>query len=212
MKDIPVFTTQYGVASLVLREIPYTKRAYIRLQDTLQPAEFLEECTSFCSMCGAEQIFSAGNSYLEAFPRWARIVKMSRGIEGLPQANAALFPVLPETVEQWRSLYNTRMYHVPNAAFMSQQDGQEMLKKGDGYFVHREGKLLGIGRASGDRIDAVISAQKGMGQEVLLALCGLITGDTVNLEVAEENLPAVRLYERMGFLMTGELSAWYRVK
>lgn len=212
MKDIPVFTTENGVASLVLREIPYTKRAYIRLQDTRQPAEFLEECISFCAMCGAEQIYATGNSYLESYPRWARIVKMSRNAEGLPQTDAALFPVLPETLEQWRSLYNTRMHDVPNAAFMSEQDGQEMLKKGDGYFVHRDGKLLGIGRASGDRIDAVISAQKGMGQEVLLALCGLITGDTVNLEVAEENIPAVRLYERLGFLMTGELSRWYLVK
>lgn len=212
MKDIPVFTTQYGVASLVLREIPYTKRAYIRLQDTRQPAEFLKECVSFCTMCGAEQIFATGNSYLESYPRWARIVKMSRSAEGLPQTDAALFPVLPETLEQWRSLYNTRMHDVPNAAFMSEQDGQEMLKKGDGYFVHREGNLLGIGRASEDKIDAVIAAQKGMGQDVLLTLCGLITGDTVNLEVAEENLPAVRLYERLGFLMTGELSCWHLIK
>jgi len=34
MRDIPVFTTQYGVASLVLKEIPYKKRAHITLQAT----------------------------------------------------------------------------------------------------------------------------------------------------------------------------------
>ena len=31
MKDIPMFTTPYGAASLILKEIPYRKEAYIRV-------------------------------------------------------------------------------------------------------------------------------------------------------------------------------------
>ena len=31
MKDIPAFTTENGIASLILREIPYREEAYIRI-------------------------------------------------------------------------------------------------------------------------------------------------------------------------------------
>ena len=35
MKDFPVFTTQYGVASLIMKEIPYQKTAYVIIRDSL---------------------------------------------------------------------------------------------------------------------------------------------------------------------------------
>ena len=56
MKDFPCFATDDGVASLILKEIPYRQEAYIRFQD-VQPgrfAPFLQECVSFCRMAGAE--------------------------------------------------------------------------------------------------------------------------------------------------------------
>ena len=67
MKDFPFFTTEYGVASLVLKEIPYKGEAYITLRDAQpgQEAELLAECVSFCRMAGAEKILAAGHSVLE---------------------------------------------------------------------------------------------------------------------------------------------------
>ena len=56
MKDLPMFTTQNGVASLTLREIPYQQTAYIKLQATQQPKELLEECVGFCRAVGAEKV------------------------------------------------------------------------------------------------------------------------------------------------------------
>ena len=44
MRNIPVFTTEFGVASLILKEIPYTGIAYVRLQSSLFPEKLLEEC------------------------------------------------------------------------------------------------------------------------------------------------------------------------
>ena len=41
MKDIPFFTTDYGVAGLILKEVPYKKEAYIRILEA-QPG-FLPE-------------------------------------------------------------------------------------------------------------------------------------------------------------------------
>ena len=41
MRDFPVFATDFGVSSLVLKEIPYREEAYITIQD-LQPDGFEE--------------------------------------------------------------------------------------------------------------------------------------------------------------------------
>ena len=50
MRNIPVFTTENGVGSLVLQEIPYTGNAYVRIHDSVMPEAFLRECVDFCTM------------------------------------------------------------------------------------------------------------------------------------------------------------------
>lgn len=211
MKDIPVFDTEHGVASLFLREIPYRGRAHIKIQSSQEPDKLLEECVAFCRMCGADWIDAAGHEYLSRYPLNATLYRMQRSREGMPQTDACLFPVTPENVQQWLDIYNERMAHVPNAAYMDSADGRELLKSGDGYFVHRDGQLLGIGKAAVDFLDTVIAVQPGMGETVVLALTELLTEDIVRLMVAGENTRAVRLYERMGFVKVKELSRWYRV-
>ena len=47
MRDIPVFTTPYGSASLILREIPYKEDAYIRVLGTDDVDSLLRECAEF---------------------------------------------------------------------------------------------------------------------------------------------------------------------
>ena len=69
MKNIPVFTTEHGAASLFLREIPYRKRAHIKLQATQEPEKLLEECISFCRACGAEWCDAAGNEITFIFTK-----------------------------------------------------------------------------------------------------------------------------------------------
>lgn len=211
MKDIPVFDTEHGVASLFLREIPYRQRAHIKIQSSQEPEKLLEECISFCRMCGAEWIDAAGHPFLEKYPRLSTLCAMQRPLEGLAQTDACLFPVTEDNVQTWLEICNDRMAHVPNAAYMDSAAGRDLLKSGDGYFIHRDGKLLGIGKAAGDFIDTVIAVEKGMGETVVLALCSVLTEDTARLMVAEENTRAVRLYERMGFIKVKELSRWYRV-
>ena len=211
MKDIPVFTTEYGAASLFLREIPYRKRAHIKLQASQEPEKLLEECVSFCRACGAEWIDAAGDPYLEKYPLITAIVAMQCRKDTIPETDACLFPVTEKTVDKWLEIYNTRMAEVPNAAYMDSRDGKELLKTGDGYFVHGNGELLGIGKAAGDFIDTVISVRPGAGETVVRALASVLTEDTVRLWVASANTRAIRLYERMGFVATKELSRWYRI-
>lgn len=211
VKDIPVFDTEFGVASLFLREIPYRKRAHIKIQSSLEPERLLAECIAFCRMCDAEWIDAAGHDYLEKYPLITALYTMQCPRETIGQTDACLFPVTEQTVSQWLDICNARMADVPNAAYMDSADGRELLKSGDGYFVHRDGVLLGIGKAAGDYIDTVISLQPGAGETVVRALCTALNCETVKLMVAGANEKAVRLYERMGFLRSGELSRWYRV-
>ena len=211
MKDIPMFTTEYGIASLILGQIPYTGIAYIRLQATEQPEQLLQECVGFCRACGAETFYATGSSWLEQLPLHTAVVEMRCSAASLPQTDACLFPVLPETMEQWRGIYNEKMKAVPNAAYLSQRETKDLLEKSCGYFVHRGGQLLGIGKVDGGKLDAIASVVPGAGRDVVLALCSAITGDTVSLEVATANERAVRLYEKLGFVATAELSRWYCV-
>ena len=211
MKDIPVFDTEFGVASLFLREIPYRQRAHIKIQSSLEPEQLLEECIGFCRACGAEWIDAAGHAYLEKYPLITALYTMQCSRDSVGKTEACLFPVTEGTVQQWLDIYNEKMANVPNAAYMDSKGGKELLEAGDGYFIHKDGVLLGIGKASGDFIDTVIAVKPGMGETVVKALASILTEDTVRLLVADANERAVKLYERMGFVKVKEVSRWYRV-
>lgn len=211
MRNIPVFTTQFGVASLVLKEIPYTKAAYVHLQSAVDPVPLLEECRDFCRAVGAEKVYATGEGIPESYPVYTEILEMQVLKENLPDSEAMLFPVQEETLERWRQSYNQRMSGVPNAAWMDQEDAREMLSKGGGYFVHEDGVAIGIGMVQDDMLMAVASLKKGSGRKVVLALSELVKGDVVRLEVASVNWTAVRLYENLGFLVTHKKSVWYKI-
>ena len=211
MKDIPMFTTEFGVASLFLREIPSRQRAHIKIQSSLEPEKLLEECIGFCRACGAEWIDAAGHAYLEKYPLITALYEMRCDKDTLGETDACLFPVTEETVHKWLEIYNDRMANVPNAAYMDSKDSQELLKTGDGYFIHKEGELLGIGKSAGDFISAIAAVKPGMGETVVKTLVSALSENTVRLMVAGANTRAVRLYERLGFVRTKELSRWYRV-
>ena len=209
MKDIPLFDTQYGVAALILKEIPYQKAAYITVLDAWEPELLLQECAAFCRMCGAERVYATGHSCLDGRPLYTAIWELRRSMDGFPDTDAALWPVQEKNLEQWRGIYNEKVKRLPNAAWMTQRDGQMMLSKGDGYFVHRGEELLGIGRASGDTIDWVASLKPGAGRDVVCALAHALWSDNVILTVASENEKALKLYDSLGFINSREISRWY---
>ena len=211
MQNIPLFTTENGVASLTLQEIPYTSKAYIRIQSSCAPEMLLNECVDFCVALGAEKIYATGNEALTDYPLHATILQMQRPKEGLPQTDACLFPVQEGTLTQWRDIYNDRMKNISNSVYMTLSEAKKLLQQGKAYFVHKNETLLGIGVASGDRIDAVISLIPGAGEAVLLALTNALFSEEILLEVASDNIRAIRLYERLGFVKTKEISQWFKI-
>lgn len=211
MRDIPVFTTTSGVASLTLKEIPYKGTAYIRMQDALCPEMLLKECVDFCRMAGAEYIFATGHSILETYPFYTEIWEMECDKNNLSDTEAVLVKAEESSIEKWWNIYNDKMLDVPLAATMTISDGQALLKSCDAYFVYRDETLLGIGKAAESRVEAVVSLVPGSGRDVLLALCRTLTSDRVTVEVASTNTRAINLYNRMGFVKTAEISKWYEI-
>ena len=212
MKDFPVFPTQHGAASLILKEIPYRGEAYIQIQSTQEPDALLEECIHFCAACGAERVYAAGHDILEvAYPLHTSIYRMTGTIQLHEEEIPAMFPVTEQTAERWRECYNQRMKNVDNAATLESRDTPNIVQ-GNAYFIHRNGTLLGIGWIEGNKLRAIASMQPGAGEALCRAMQSLIPQQQMTLEVASTNQKAIALYERLGLIKVEELSRWYRVK
>ena len=212
MRDFPIFTTEYGVSSLVLREIPYRKEAYIHILDLqegmLEP--HLQECAAFCRMAGAEKIYASGKA-LEHLPVYTDVLEMRADARTDSDMTAALFPVTQSTASQWREIYNRAMAGVDTARTLEQRDEKKLLESTGAYFVHEDGVLLGIGWVEDGKLLAVASVEKRAGERILRALMTLCPEGTMTLEVASTNRRAIALYERMGFVPVRLANRWHLV-
>lgn len=211
MKDFPMFTTEYGVASLFLKEIPYKETAYIVIRSSEQPEELLKECVSFCRICGAEKVYASGHDYLEQYPLHSMIYEM-KGEAWVDERKVEhLWPVTQETVARWREICNERMYLIDNSATLEARDEKEILEKGDACFVHRDGELLGIGWIRDGELAELAAVVPGAGERVMHTLMSVMPGQVLKLSVVSTNLRAISLYERLGFIKTAEISRWFQV-
>ena len=213
MRDLPFFITDYGVADLILKEIPYKQTAYIRVHEA-QPGELdqlIGECRSFCRMAGADYIYAAGHLELDRWPLYTEVLSM-RGTAWVDREKlCSLFPVTEQTVTRWRSIYNERMASVHNSATLETRDEKRIIESAGAYFVHEDGELLGIGWLEDTALLAVASVKPGAGEKVMHTLMSLVEGSDMSLEVASTNTRARKLYEKLGFLAVSSVSKWYDV-
>ena len=213
VKDFPVFQTETGVSSLILKEVPYRSTAYIHIQD-VQPEgleDHLAECVSFCRMVGADRVYATGHDALSQYPCYMHLLEM-RGTAWVdPCLLRSLFPVTEQTVARWRQIYNSSMRRVDNARTLEGRDEAQILYSSGAYFIHEEGKLLGIGWMDDTKLLAVAGAVPGAGQRLMHTMMSLVEGADMTIEVASTNEKAIRLYEKLGFLRTKALCTWYTV-
>ena len=213
MKDFPVFTTDWGVSSLILREIPYRAEAYIHIQD-VQPEGFeehLKECAAFCRMAGADRVYATGTQLLQAYPEYMSVYEM-RGMAWVdPEKMVNLFPVTEQTVGRWRSLMNERLRGVDNAATLTAFDEKKIVQSGGAYYIHRSGELMGLGWMEDTKLLLVAAVKPGAGETVMHSLMSLVEGADMTIEVASTNDRAIRLYEKLGFMKMREVVKWYKI-
>lgn len=213
MKDIPMFTTEFGVASLSLSEIPYRKEAYIRVR-TLQEeklAELLAECVGFCRAVGAETVYAADCDELDSYPLKTAVIEMQGDAIVDWEKVEHIFPVTEQTVAQWREIVNSRMAGVDCAKTLTATDEKKIVSSGGAYFIHHNGELLGTGWMEDEKLLLICGIKPGAGERIMHTIMSLNDGGRIRLEVASTNARAIRLYEKLGFLRVRELLRWYKV-
>lgn len=210
MRDFPVFTTENGVASLILREIPYRQEAYIRIRDSLSPQELLKECIGFCRAAGAEKIYASGDLCCQEYPIHTKILQLRGSCPEL-KTDAKIFPVQEHTLSKWLDIYNDKMRDIDNASYMTKQQGMDLVKNGYAYFIHKDDVLIGIAAVKNSEILAVASCVPGGGSHILSSVCRGLGLEQPELEVASTNEKALALYEKNGFCVVAEKTVWHRV-
>ena len=104
------------------------------------------------------------------------------------------------------------MKNIPAARYLTNQRTRSLLQEENCFFICESKDIIGIGIASDGVISAIASVRPGAGADIVLALCKGMTAERVSLEVAEENTKALRLYERLGFSVSGVKNIWYKIK
>lgn len=209
MKDIPAFTTENGIASLVLRDIPFSKRAYVTVVSSENVEALAKEMIHFCKALGAQEVFGYGDAFAQLYPLTETILLM----EG-PKAisdSTRLQLVLDENAEEFCELYNKKMEHLKTACRMTPKEMARLIREEQVYFIFENGRMIGFGIVAGEKIRALASMEPGAGDKIVYALGEKISGDLIRLEVALSNTKALQLYERMGFRRVDVLDRWYKI-
>ncbi len=203
MKDIPLFTVSDGMASLILREIPFRGAAYIWVRSVFGSLDgLLQECAAFCRAAGAEKVYATGQADFSAYPVYARLIQRSVCCQSLPATEAIALPA--KDAAAWLQQYRERFRLVPAS---QSSPGSEGL-----YDIFHKGEQIGIGQYEKDKLLAVAALQKGRGADCVCAMSALMQVPQLRLLCAEENLPAMRLYDRLGFSRENCREVWYCVK
>lgn len=217
MKDIPVFTTPAGTASLILREIPYKKTACVLIRSILPGGmeTVLSDCRTFCVQAGAERVLVTADEPLD-LPVDHDMLEMSRPRSGLPfsEEPVRLEPLTRENATDYQSVYNRLFAAVPTAATCDETGLSRLLASGTAFLTRIDGKPAGIGVAEGSELRAVgvLPEYRGLGRRLTLTLLEKLEGPDLFLSAASTNKPALRLYERLGFQRKRILCRWYLLR
>lgn len=200
MRNIPAFACEFGVASLILQEIPSQRAAYCTVQWAQQgklPA-LLAQCGAFCRAAGAETVYADRPPVPGQAP--AIVLRRMTGQKSeIPASQDDLVRLDAENWPQFLALYRQAMAQVSGAASLRPADLPRLLQSGGCYLVQRQGRLLGIGQVSGNQLLSIAAAERGMGLAVAASLLSQCPGPELTLTVAEGNGRAIALYRKLGF-------------
>lgn len=216
MKDIPMFTGQHGLASLVLKEVAVTGRAYVLVRAVWngQTAAFLQECRQFCRAVGAKAVYASYEleelPAVHAYDMLAMEVKKADLPVGRP---VELEPLTTENGQVFLDIYNSCFRDVIGAATYDRQDLQRLYDTDCAFLGKKDGVYAGIAEISKEGLEgiAVLPEYRGLGFDLSLAVLPMVPRAVIRLKVASTNDRALALYHRLGFAQTGPVSRWWSI-
>lgn len=215
MKDIPIFTGAHGIATLVLKEIPWSGCGYVLVRSVwTDAAAFLEECLGFCRACGAQQVYASWEMAELPAPHAYDMVALQMKKSELPQGTPLdLQALTKENSEAFLQTYHACFQQVPNAASYGKKDVARLLGEETAYLVFRDGICAAIAELSREGLEAVgvLPQFRGMGYDLTRTVLEMVPSVTLKLKTASTNTRALQLYERLGFRRTGILSRWWKL-
>jgi ribosomal protein S18 acetylase RimI-like enzyme len=222
MQNIPVFMSQGGTATLILREIPFRGTAFVLLRTVLNLELLLEDAIKFCRECGAKRCFVSagetdcrleGRSHYDIYILHARKATLPEPVEPVE-----LVPVTEENGEKFLEIYNRCFNQVSHALTYDRGQLQRIFHTtGQQAFLAQEldGNAWGMGELHGNELAAVglLPENRGQGRsrDLTLSLLSRCPGPEITLTVVSDNTPALRLYDRLGFRVRQVESSWYEI-
>ena len=207
MKDIPIFTGENGVATLILREIPHQQRAYVMLRTVWRLQPFLAECRDFCRMAGAESVYVTGQEdlsnlpFVHAMERWtcrrADLPPLAEPVE--------LTPLDDGNRETFRTIYNRLFAQIPNAATCTPQEVERIQREERAALAVVDGQAAGLAQWTDGRLEAIgVEPEfRGLGYRLALTVLHRMTTETVELQVSSANQRAVGAVPAIGLHKVG---------
>lgn len=158
MKDIPVFSCPDGIATLILREVPFRGEGYILVRGVFGTLEgLLAECAGFCRAAGAERLFAAGEADFSGYPAAIRILGRRAPRESLLPAPEAvrLFPSRRKRQRTGRGNTMRASGAVPAAESCSPAEERALAAGGEALWIWDGAERIGLGRVRGGELLAV---------------------------------------------------------
>lgn len=215
MKNIPLFTSSYGLATLILREIPWSGNAYVLVRSVWndQAAELLEECRGFCRAVGARSVFAVWEGQtLPGKPAY-EMLRMVRPKSGLPETALEVEPLNRENAGAYLEIYNSCFLSVPGAASYDEASLEPLYGEDLAWLAKKDGQYAGVAEISRKGLEgiAVLPRFRGLGYELALAVLPMVPSAQLRLKVASTNTRAIELYQRLGFQVEEVLNRWYEI-
>lgn len=217
MRNIPIFTAEHGLASLILREIPYSGRAYVLLRAVWngETAALLEECGQFCRAAGAADVYASQD--LEPLPAAHAydVLELSCAKSALPplESPVDLEPLTADNGGAYLEIYNRCFRDVPGAAAYDREDLKRLLGMNRAFLTRRAGRYAGVAELSGAGLAAVAVLPEfhGLGCSLTRTALERVDAPVLSLRVADTNGRAMALYRRLGFGGDRVVSRWWKL-
>lgn len=217
MKNIPMFTGQHGMATLVFRELSFSGCAYVVVRAVWngETAAFLEECRGFCRAVGAEKIYASWEENPLPAVHAYDMLGLYREKAGLPlpSREVELEYLRPENGQTYLQIYNTCFRPIPGAASYDKQDLRRLYGEDRAFLAKVDGQYAAVAEISKEGLEsiAVLPEYCGLGHDLSLTVLPMVPNPILRLKVASGNHRALKLYQRLGFVQENVRSRWYEL-